>query len=183
MIFTPLEIQGAFLIQLDRREDHRGFFARTFCVDEFAQRDIPIDFPQQSLARSCHAGTLRGMHIQLEPHGEDKFIRAVRGRIFDAFIDLRPTSTSFMKLVTYTLDADEGNALFVPRGCAHGYQTLLDDTDVLYSMTNRYAPAAARSIHFADPDMGIQWPMSDPIISDADRTAPPLRSFLEERIP
>ena len=118
------------------------------------------------------------MHLQLEPHGEDKFVRCVRGRIFDAIVDLRPSSPAFRRGFSIELDAVRGDALFVPRGCAHGYQTLVDDTDVLYAMTSRYAAAAARSIRWSDPELAIAWPLADPILSEADRNAPLLDAFL-----
>jgi dTDP-4-dehydrorhamnose 3,5-epimerase len=178
MKFEPTAIPGAFVIKLEPHADARGFFARTFCTDEFERAGIEAAFVQQSLARSARRGTLRGMHLQLEPHGEDKFVRCVRGRIFDAIVDLRPSSAGYKKIVTVELDHERGDALFVPRGCAHGYQTLEDDTDVLYAMSSRYAPAAARSIRWDDAELAIPWPLCQPILSDADRSAPGLAEFL-----
>jgi dTDP-4-dehydrorhamnose 3,5-epimerase len=183
MEFEPLRIAGAFRIRLERRDDARGFFARTFCSDEFARAGLPVAFPQQSLARSQRAGTLRGLHLQLEPHAEDKHVRCVRGRIFDAFVDLRPASPTFLLTESVVLDADAGDAIFVPRGCAHGYQTLADATDVLYAMSSIYAPAAARSLAWNDPQLAIAWPLADPILSDADRAAPGLAALLAEITP
>jgi dTDP-4-dehydrorhamnose 3,5-epimerase len=181
MEFVKLPLAGAMLVRLERRTDERGFFARTFCVDEFAAAGIPAEFPQQSIARSMRAGTLRGMHLQLDPHAEAKYVRCTRGSIFDAIVDLRPESPTFRQTAAVTLDADGGDALFVPAGLAHGYQTLVDDTDVIYSMSSRYAPAAARSIRFDDPLMQIAWPLGNPIVSAADRDAPGLEQFLRER--
>ena len=178
--FIELDVAGSYVVRLERREDERGFFARTFCVDEFAAVGIPSDFPQQSLARSKRAGTLRGMHLQLAPHGEDKFIRCTSGAIFDAFVDLRPASPTYLKHASATIGAEDGDALFVPAGCAHGYQTLANDTDVLYAMSQRYAPAAARSVLWSDPRLRIMWPLPDPILSDTDRDAPPLAILLAE---
>jgi len=180
MIFEPTAIAGAFVVRMEPHCDDRGFFARTFCVDEFEAAGIVTTFVQQSLARSTERGTLRGMHFQREPHGEDKFVRCTRGRIFDAIADLRPGSPSFRRVFTVELDATLGNALFVPRGCAHGYQTLEDDTDVLYAMSSRYAPQAARAIRFDDPALAIAWPLSEPILSEADRSAPGLEAALAE---
>jgi dTDP-4-dehydrorhamnose 3,5-epimerase len=180
MIFEPTAIAGAFVVRLELHRDERGFFARTFCVDEFEAAGITATFVQQSLARSARRGTLRGMHYQGEPHGEDKFVRCTRGRIFDAIVDLRPNSTSFRRVVTVELDGQTGDALFVPRGCAHGYQTLEDDTDVLYAMSSRYAPQAARAIRYDDPSLAIAWPLSEPILSAADRSAPGLEAALAE---
>ena len=181
MKFQELPLAGAYLVRLERREDDRGFFARSFCVDEFAGAGLPADFPQQSLARSRRAGTLRGMHLQLAPHAEDKFVRCVRGRIFDAIVDLRAGSPTYLKSTAVELDEERGDALFVPAGFAHGYQTLSDDTDVLYAMSARYAPDAARSIRWNDPALGIAWPIADPILSAADLDAPDLVQFLRER--
>jgi len=179
--FMELSLVGAYLVRLEQRVDERGFFARTFCVDEFAQHGLPAEFPQQSLARSRRAGTLRGMHLQLEPHAEDKFVRCVRGRIFDAIVDLRPASPTYLRSASVELDEETGDALFVPAGFAHGYQTLRDDTDVLYAMSARYAPAAARSIRWNDTGLDIAWPIGEPVLSDADRQAGGLEAFLRER--
>jgi dTDP-4-dehydrorhamnose 3,5-epimerase len=176
--FVKLVPAGAFLVKLDLRSDDRGFFARSFCVDEFAAAGLPADFPQQSLARSRRAGTLRGLHLQLEPHAEAKYVRCVRGRIFDAIVDLRPSSPTYLQSATVELDDEAGDALFVPAGFAHGYQTLCDDTDVIYAMSARFAPAAARSIRWNDPALNLAWPIVDPILSDADRNAPDLADFL-----
>jgi dTDP-4-dehydrorhamnose 3,5-epimerase len=180
MDFQPLPLAGAFLIRLQAHADHRGFFARTFCVDEFAAAGLPAQFPQQNLARSERAGTLRGMHLQLAPHAEDKLVRCVRGRIFDAIVDLRDDSPTYRRSCAVTLDDRGGDALFVPAGFAHGYQTLVDDTDVLYAMSSRYAPAAARSIRYNDPALRIDWPLPAPILSDTDRDAPGLEALLAE---
>lgn len=180
MMFEPTAVAGAFVVKLEQRRDERGFFARTFCTDEFEAAGIVATFVQQSLARSTRRGTLRGMHYQCEPHGEDKLVRCTRGRIFDAIADLRPHSPSFRRVFTVELDAVAGDALFVPRGCAHGYQTLEDDTDVLYAMSARYAPQAARAIRYDDAGLAIAWPIPEPILSAADRAAPGLEAALAE---
>lgn len=180
MIFAPTSIQGAWVVRLEPRRDERGFFARTMCVDEFEAVGLPVQFVQQSLARSTSRGTLRGLHMQLEPHGEDKYVRCVRGRIFDAIVDLRPQSNTFRATFTIELDETRGDALFVPRGCAHGYQTLVDDTDVLYAMSSRYVPSAARTIRWNDPALAIPWPIADPILSESDRHGSPLDAALAE---
>lgn len=179
--FVKLPVADAMLVRLERRFDERGFFGRTFCIDEFAAAGLPVDFPQQSLARSVRVGTLRGMHLQLDPHTEAKYVRCTRGAIYDAIFDLRPGSPTFRQGTAVTLDAEGGDALYVPAGFAHGYQTLVDDTDVIYSMSSRYAPAAARSIKFDDPLMQIAWPLANPIVSPADRDAPCLEQFLRDR--
>jgi dTDP-4-dehydrorhamnose 3,5-epimerase len=181
MEFVELPLAGARLIRLKRYADERGFFARAFCVDEFALAGLPTDFPQHSFARSDRAGTLRGMHLQLEPHAEAKLVRCVRGRMFDAIVDLREDSPTFRRSTSVVLDEDSGDALFVPAGFAHGYQTLADGTDVYYAMSSRYAPAAARSIRWNDPALQIAWPRPDPILSEQDRAAPDLEAFLRDR--
>lgn len=180
MRFELAPIHGAWIVRLEPSRDDRGFFARTLCVDEFEAAGLTTTFVQQSLARSTRRGTLRGMHVQMEPHGEDKYVRCVRGRIFDAIVDLRPPSPTFRRTFTIELDAVAGDGLFVPRGCAHGYQTLVDDTDVLYAMSSRYAPHAARTIRYDDPGLAIAWPIADPILSEADRHAAGLGAALAE---
>jgi dTDP-4-dehydrorhamnose 3,5-epimerase len=180
MEFLPLALPGAVLVRLTRHADPRGFFARTFCVDEFAAAGLPSEYPQQSLARSTRAGTLRGLHLQLEPDAEDKYVRCVRGRIFDAIADLRPGSPTFLKTCAVELDAEGGDALFVPRGFAHGYQTLTDDTDVIYSMSSRFAPSSARGIIWNDARLAIAWPIPEPIVSEADRRARGVEALLAE---
>ena len=183
MRFEPTTIDGAWTVTLERREDQRGWFARTFCEDEFAAAGLEIEFVQQSLARSERRGTLRGLHLQLEPYAESKYVRCVRGRIFDAIVDLRRTSTTFLQTFVTHLDAEDGRALYVPRGCAHGYQTIVDGTDVLYAMTARYAADFARTIRWDDPDLAIEWPLADPILSQTDRVAPLLAEFLAQTVP
>jgi dTDP-4-dehydrorhamnose 3,5-epimerase len=179
--FVELPLAGAFLVRLDLHTDERGFFARSFCVDEFAAAGLPVDFTQQSIAPSRRAGTLRGLHFQAAPHAEDKFVRCVRGAIFDAIVDLRPASATYLQTTSVRLDEEGGDALFVPAGCAHGYQTLQDDTDVLYAMSARYAPQAAGAIRWDDPELNIAWPIAAAILSENDRNAPGLQAFLRER--
>jgi len=180
MEFTPLAIAGAVLVRLSRHEDSRGFFARSFCVDEFGDHGLPTVYPQQSLARSDRAATLRGMHLQLEPDAEDKYIRCVRGRIFDAIVDLRPASPTFLQQAHVELDAESGDAIFVPRGLAHGYQTLVDGTDVLYAMSERYSRPLSRAFRWNDPRFAIPWPLADPILSPADSASGTADALIEE---
>jgi dTDP-4-dehydrorhamnose 3,5-epimerase len=180
MDFQPLGIAGAFLVRLSRHEDARGFFARTFCVDEFAEHGLPTQFPQQSLARSERRGTLRGMHMQLEPHAEDKYIRCVRGRIFDAIVDLRPASPTYLRQAHVELGAEDGDAIFVPRGLAHGYQTLAERTDVIYAMSERYSQPASRAFRWNDPAFAIPWPLANPILSPADASSGTAAALIEE---
>ncbi len=181
MIFEPLPVEGAYLVRLEPRGDERGFFARTWCEDEFRDAGIGVAFVQQSMARSNRAGTLRGLHLQLEPYAEAKMVRCIRGAIFDVFVDLREGSPTYLRTASVRIDADRGDALYIPAGCAHGYQTLVDDTDVLYAMSERYAPGAARGIIWNDAQIGIAWPLAEPILSDADRGSPSLAAFLAAR--
>jgi dTDP-4-dehydrorhamnose 3,5-epimerase len=178
VIFEELPVAGAFVVRLEARSDERGFFARTWCEDEFQSAGIDVSFVQQSIARTTTRGTLRGMHIQLPPHSEAKYVRCVAGSIFDAILDLRPESKTYLQSASVVVDALAGDAVYVPAGCAHGYLTLSDHTDVLYAMSARYAPQAARSILWSDPALGISWPSTVPMLSPADRQAPTLEVFL-----
>lgn len=180
MIAEATPIEGAYVMRLEKVTDERGFFARTFCVDEFAAAGIEETFVQQSMARNSCRGTLRGMHLQIAPYTEAKYVRCVRGRIFDAIVDLRPQSSSFRATFALELDGERGDAIFIPAGCAHGYQTLVDETDVLYAMSHRYVRRAGRSIRWDDPHLGIAWPIRPPILSRKDAEAPLLEEFLSE---
>lgn len=178
MIFEPLGIAGAFLIRLEPLADDRGFLARTFGADEFAAAGIRSAFVQQSVVRNHHRGTLRGLHFQLPPHAEGKYVRCVAGAIFDAFVDLRPESPTFRRTVTVTIDAAVGDALYIPAGCAQGYQTLVDGSDILYAMTARYEPSAARVVLWSDLALGIAWPLPAAYLSPRDAAAPTLDAVL-----
>jgi dTDP-4-dehydrorhamnose 3,5-epimerase len=181
VIFEATPILGAYVVKLERHADDRGFFARTFCVDEFTSAGlVTAEFVQQSLARNMRRGILRGMHLQIAPHAEAKYIRCVRGSIFDAIFDVRPDSASYRTSFAIELNAENGDALFIPPGCAHGYQALQDGTDVLYAMSSRYAPDAARSVRWDDPELSIAWPIRSPLLSGSDASAPLLREFLVE---
>lgn len=170
MIFTQTPLSGVWKIALEPHADERGFFARTFCSDEFAAEGLPRIFEQSSLSRNTRRGTLRGMHYQGEPHGEAKFVRCTRGAIFDVVVDIREGSPTRGQWIGETLSAEEGNGLFIPAGFAHGFQTLADDTDVLYQITPTFRPGFGQGVRWNDPAFGIVWPLSDPILSDRDRT-------------
>jgi dTDP-4-dehydrorhamnose 3,5-epimerase len=180
MIFEPLPVAGAFLVRLERHPDERGFFARTWCEDEFRTAGIHAIFVQQSLAHSVRRGTLRGMHLQLAPNAEAKYVRCVAGAIFDALVDLRSDSPTYLRSASVEIDAADGGAVYVPAGCAHGYQTLIDNTEVLYAMSSRYAAPSARSIRWSDAALGVAWPLANPILSAQDANAPTLEFFLDE---
>ena len=158
MNIVPLDLAGAFSIELERHEDDRGFFARTWCRDELARHGLDAELAQCSISRNTHAGTLRGMHFQTAPHQETKIVRCTRGSIFDVIVDLRPDSRTHTQWVGVELDADRSNALFIPKGFAHGFQTLTDDSEVLYMISEPYAQEAAGGVRWDDPTFGIEWP-------------------------
>lgn len=172
MIFTPTDLAGAWIVDLEPYEDDRGMFARTWCAREFAEHGFPTAFVQSSISRSRLRGTLRGMHWQAEPHAEDKLVRCTRGSLRDVIVDLRPGSPTRLRHVAVDLDGESGRALFVPKGFAHGFQTLEDDVEVLYLMTEFYEPSAGRGARWDDPAFAIRWPIPDPILHPRDASYP-----------
>lgn len=175
MRFSESELAGVWLIEPERIVDERGSFARTFDSEEFSGRGLSAEVVQCSSSINTRAGTLRGMHYQAEPHGEPKLVRCVRGAIFDVAIDLRDGSPTRGRWFGATLSAANGNALYIPAGCAHGFQTLEDDSEVLYQMGHRYVPEAARGVRFDDPAFAIEWPEAPGgarIVSERDASYP-----------
>jgi dTDP-4-dehydrorhamnose 3,5-epimerase len=173
MVFHETVLKGAFLIDLERHEDERGFFARTFCVDEFQARGLNARLMQCSVSFNERRGTLRGLHWQTEPHAEAKLVRVTRGAIFDVIVDLRSGSPTFKQHFVAELTADNHRTLYVPEGCAHGFQTLEDTTEVFYQMSAVYAPPLARGVRWDDPAFGIQWPdVPHRILNERDATYP-----------
>jgi dTDP-4-dehydrorhamnose 3,5-epimerase len=170
--FKPLPLAGAHLIDLEKRGDDRGFFARFFCTDEFAQQGLATKFVQINTSLTGRKGTLRGMHYQLPPAPEVKVVRCIRGALFDVILDLRPHSPTFGKSFGAELSAENRTMMYVPEGFAHGFLTLEPDTEALYLVTAPYAPAAERGIRFNDPKFGIQWPSAPLEMSDKDRQWP-----------
>jgi dTDP-4-dehydrorhamnose 3,5-epimerase len=168
MRFTPTPLEGAFVVDLEPREDERGFFARAFCADEFRAHNIDPQVMQANIAYNHTRGTLRGMHYQLPPAGETKFIRCIRGAIYDVIIDLRPASPTYMQHFGVELTADNRRALVVPELFAHGYQTLQDETEVLYLVSEFYTPGSERGLRYNDPAFGIAWTLPVSVISDKD---------------
>lgn len=162
------EIAGCHLVDLDLRSDARGFFARAWCVDELAGAGVEAGIVQLNDAFSNLAGTTRGLHWQEAPHGEQKFVRCIRGAVFDVCVDIRPDSPTFGRWVGAELTADNRRALIVPSGCAHGYQTLVDNTELLYASSERYAPDAERGARYDDPLFAVDWPLSAAVLSDKD---------------
>jgi dTDP-4-dehydrorhamnose 3,5-epimerase len=172
MLFNALSIAGAAFVTIEPQVDERGFFARTFCKDQFAAHGLPAAIVQASVSYNETRGTVRGLHFQWPPSQEAKLVRCVRGRLFDVLLDLRPVSASYLKHETLTLDADGHAAVFIPPGVAHGFQTLDDRTEILYQMTDFYASELATGVRWDDPAFGIEWPLSDVVISDRDRAYP-----------
>jgi len=175
VIFRELQLDGPLLIELERHEDDRGFFARAFCREEFAA--VGIDFPvvQANLSANRLPGTLRGMHYQTAPCEEAKIVRCVRGAIHDVIVDVREDSPTVGKHVVAELTADNRLALYVPPGFAHGFQSLQPDSDVFYLMSSAYAPEHAAGFRYDDPEVGIRWPLNVATISEKDRDLPGFR--------
>jgi dTDP-4-dehydrorhamnose 3,5-epimerase len=177
MIFRETGLEGLKTIELDRNEDERGYFARTWCREEFTAHGIDIAFSQCSTSFNRHRGTLRGLHFQAPPHGEAKLVRCTRGCVFDVAVDLRSASPTRGQWRAVELSAATGNMFFIPDGFAHGFQTLEDDTEIFYQISTPYSPASARGIRWDDADLAIDWPVADPILSDKDRGHPPVREL------
>jgi dTDP-4-dehydrorhamnose 3,5-epimerase len=173
MRFEPLgSIDGAALVRIEPHPDERGFFARTFCVQEFAAVGLPTAALQASVSYNERTGTVRGMHFQWPPSQEGKLVRCIRGRLYDVLLDLRPRSPSYLQHVGVILDEDNRDAVFIPPGIAHGFQTQLPRTEVLYQMTDNYAPELAAGVRWNDPAFAIRWPMSRIVISERDAAYP-----------
>lgn len=159
MLFTPTPIAGAILIDLEPQADDRGFFARSLCVEEFAEHGLDGRMTQQSVSWNARRGTLRGLHYQAAPHGEGKLVRVTRGAIFDVVVDLRPESATHGRWHGVELSAQNRRQLYIPKGLAHGFQTLVDDCEVFYQMSTPFHPGAARGIRWDDPTLAIAWPL------------------------
>ena len=168
MKFVPATLRGAFRIEREPIEDSRGFFARTWCAEEAAAHGLNSRVAQCSVSFNARKGTLRGMHFQIAPHQEAKVVRCTRGAMTDVIIDLRPASPTYKKWEAFELTEHNRTALYIPEGFAHGFQTLLDETEVLYQMSEFYAPGAARGVRWNDPAFGITWPLPNPILSPKD---------------
>lgn len=169
MIFTKTKLPGVFEIELECKADERGFFARTWCMSEFEAQGLNTKIAQCSVSFNDRKGTLRGMHYQVAPHTETKLVRCTRGSIFDVVIDLRPDSASFNKHVAIVLSADKRNMVYVPEGCAHGFLTLEDATEVFYQISEFHDAESARGVRFDDPAFKISWPAAIEVISERDR--------------
>jgi dTDP-4-dehydrorhamnose 3,5-epimerase len=172
MIFHKTGLQGAFVIDLQPIEDERGFFARCFCRKEFAANGLNSNFVQGNVSFNLLRGTLRGMHYQCKPHEEAKLVRCIRGKIYDVIIDLRAESATFRRWLGIPLDQEKLTMLYVPEGFAHGYLTLTDNAEVLYQVSEFYAPEAERGLRWNDPAFGIRWPSAPEHLSSKDSTHP-----------
>jgi dTDP-4-dehydrorhamnose 3,5-epimerase len=174
MNFEPTTIDGVHLVTPQPRRDERGHFARIYCQQELARRGLAATVSQANTAFNPRAGTLRGMHFQAAPHAEVKIVRCVRGAVFDVIVDLRPRSPTYRAWFGAELSADNGCMLYAPEGTAHGYLTLVDDTELMYFTSRAYAPEAASGVHHADPALGIRWPAPIHLVSQADQAWPML---------
>jgi dTDP-4-dehydrorhamnose 3,5-epimerase len=177
MVFTETSLKGAFFIDLDRLEDERGFFARSWCQRELQAHGLNAELLQCNISHNRTRGTLRGLHYQVAPHEEVKLVRCTRGAVYDVIVDLRPDSDTFLKHVGLTLTAENHRALYVPAGVGHGFLTLADESDVFYQMSQFYEPLAARGVRYDDPAFAISWPEPVVVISDRDRTYPDFQAW------
>ena len=177
MIFQETKLSGAFIIDLDRRKDERGFFARTFCQHEFAEHGLKPLIAQANVASNLRRGTLRGMHVQYPPAAETKLVRCTRGAVLDIIVDLRPESPTYLQHVAVELNEASMRALYVPERFAHGYQTLCDNTDTSYQVGEFYTPSAEGGLMYNDPDLGLEWPLPVSVISPKDQNFLPLREI------
>jgi dTDP-4-dehydrorhamnose 3,5-epimerase len=173
MRFTETRIKGVWVIDLEPHEDHRGFFARTWCRKEFSAHGLNGDLKQMNAGFTVKKGGIRGMHFQIAPHEEAKTVRCTMGALFDVAVDIRPGSPTYKQWVGAELTAENHRTLYIPEGCAHGYQTLADNTEILYLTTAFHAPDFARGYRFDDPAFGIAWPLPLGTISAADQKWPP----------
>ena len=169
MIFRETPLPGAFVVEIERLADERGFFARTWCQHEFEEHALIPRMAQASVSFNKYKGTLRGLHFQKAPSQEAKLVRVTRGAVFDVIVDLRPDSSAFCQHFSINLDAEKHNALYIPPGFAHGFQTTIANTEVYYQMSDFYKPEYASGVRWDDPAFGIEWPDDDRVILDRDR--------------
>lgn len=180
MKFHDTKIEGVTIVEPERIEDERGWFARTHCAEIFSERGLTSSFAQCSASYNRRRGTLRGLHFQAAPAEEAKLIRCVRGSIFDVAVDLRPGSATVGQWVSVELSEENGTAILIPEGCAHGFQTLADDTEIFYQISVPYQAPLSRGVRWDDPDLAIPWPLESSILSDRDRQLPSLAAVLNE---
>ena len=176
MIFIQTELQGAFEIQIEPQRDERGFFARCWCTTEFEAKKLNPKVVQCNTSFNSRKGTLRGIHYQVPPYAETKVVRCTRGAIYDVVVDLRPDSRTHRKWSAVVLTAEKGNMVYVPEGCAHGFLTLKEESEIFYQMSEFYNPESARGVRWDDPAFNIIWPEKVTVISERDRTYPDFES-------
>lgn len=172
MIFSPTKLPGIWIVDPEKHEDERGFFARTWCRREFEERGLNPNLVQCSVSFNRKKGTLRGIHRQISPHAESKTVRCTRGAIYDVAVDLRPDSPAYKQWTAVELNSDNGRMLYIPEGCGHAFQTLTDDTEVFYQISEFYFPELSRGILYSDSALAIPWPVANPILSERDRAFP-----------
>jgi dTDP-4-dehydrorhamnose 3,5-epimerase len=172
MLFRPLEIPGVFAIEAERQTDTRGFFAKTWSAEQFRAQGLNPALAEASVSHNPKAGTLRGLHFQTEPHEEAKLVRCTQGAIFDVAVDLRPSSPTFKRYAALELTAENRLALYVPEGCAHGFLTLTEHCEVLYLISQTYAPEHSAGVRWDDPAFAIAWPHPPTLMSTRDRNYP-----------
>jgi dTDP-4-dehydrorhamnose 3,5-epimerase len=180
MNFTETKLEGAYVIDIERREDDRGFFARAFCQHEFGELQLKTVIAQANIGFNYKTGTLRGMHFQYPPAAETKIVRCTRGAILDIIVDLRPESSTYLQHVAVELTADNHRSLYVPERFAHGYQVLADETETSYQVSEFYAPGVEGGLHYADPRLGLEWPLPVTEISPKDAEWQPIETIEDE---
>lgn len=177
MIFKETDLKGAFLIEMELLEDERGFFSRSFCREEFKRYGLNTEVDQCNASYNKKKGTLRGMHFQRAPKEEAKLVRCVKGAVYDVIIDLRPDSDTYCRWLGVELNSRKYKELYIPEGFAHGFQTLEDDTELFYQMFENFDAGLASGVRWNDPVFGIDWPLSDPIMSEKDRSYPAFKKI------
>lgn len=175
MIFRETRLKGAFIIEIEKREDERGFFARAWCKKEFEEHGLASNMVQSNIAFNKRSGTLRGLHYQGAPYGEVKLVRCTLGSLYDVMVDVRPGSATYRQWVGVELTSDNHKMVYIPEGFAHGYQTLEDNTEVTYQVSQFFSPDYEQGIRYDDPGIGIDWPLIEKIISDKDKGWPDCR--------
>lgn len=172
MIFTETKLKGAYIIEIEKREDERGFFARGWCQNEFEAHGLVSRVVQANISYNKKRGTLRGMHYQIAPYEETKLVRCTRGALFDVIVDLRPASPTYRQWYGVELTAENYKMLFVPEGLAHGFITLQDETEATYQVSQFYTPGSERGLRYNDPSFKIEWPAEVQVISEKDKSWP-----------
>ena len=172
MNYVATSLPDVWIVELERHSDDRGYFARSWCEEEFRARGLNPRLAQCSVSFNARRGTLRGMHYQAAPHAEAKLVRCTRGAVHDVVLDLRPESKSFKQWITVELNEDNSRAVYIPEGCAHGFQTLTDNTEVLYQISEFHHPQSSRGVRWDEPAFGIVWPIENPILSERDQHHP-----------